>query len=305
VDLTTLVPMLARHLSIRRADLLEKDIRLHLLLGDLAGRGAFSDELLLKGGTCLIKCYLGYPRFSEDLDFTWGQQDAWSSAGTKNGRTKLRPVQREFAAHLDRICHDAGYTFHPKTDLSYGRSNRLMTASIRYRQTDGHPGAIRIQINFHEPVLYPATRKHAQGLLGSAVPDALRSGDEETTDAYTRPVRVRAYDPREILVEKARAVLTRQAAKGRDLLDLYLLQRHFGLEVADFEENILLKTRFSAGGAARYRRHLDNANARLEQLLKEDVRPLLIREIDLRSFPEFRAKTLSVLRNLASRAALP
>ena len=61
-------------LVIRRPDLVEKDIILHELLISLSKDDFFSGNFLFKGGTCLIKNYLGYFRFSEDLDFTWRRQ---------------------------------------------------------------------------------------------------------------------------------------------------------------------------------------------------------------------------------------
>ncbi len=65
------VPMLAQHLGVRDQELREKDIRLHTLLASLVRDPTFGPHLAFKGGTCLIKCYLNYPRFSTDLDFTW------------------------------------------------------------------------------------------------------------------------------------------------------------------------------------------------------------------------------------------
>jgi len=56
--------------GIRRTDLIEKDLILHQLLLDLSENKFFSENFVFKGGTCLIKCYLGYFRFSEDIDFT-------------------------------------------------------------------------------------------------------------------------------------------------------------------------------------------------------------------------------------------
>jgi len=60
--------------QIKRTDLLEKDLILHQILLDLSKNRFFSKNFVFKGGTCLIKCYLGYFRFSEDVDFTWENQ---------------------------------------------------------------------------------------------------------------------------------------------------------------------------------------------------------------------------------------
>lgn len=55
---------MAAHSGVRDQDLLEKDVRLHFLLQALAEDETANGELVFKGGTCLIKCYLDYPRFS-------------------------------------------------------------------------------------------------------------------------------------------------------------------------------------------------------------------------------------------------
>lgn len=60
----------ARILDIQRRDLIEKDVILHQMLLDLSNDKFFSENFAFKGGTCLIKCYYGYKRFSEDIDFT-------------------------------------------------------------------------------------------------------------------------------------------------------------------------------------------------------------------------------------------
>lgn len=52
----TLVPMLAEHLNLPDQELLEKDVRLHRLLGSLSRDPNFGPHLAFKGGTCLIKC---------------------------------------------------------------------------------------------------------------------------------------------------------------------------------------------------------------------------------------------------------
>jgi predicted nucleotidyltransferase component of viral defense system len=61
---------ISRIRGIQRRDLVEKDLLLHRLLRYLSLYPRFSENYLFKGGTCLIKCHLGYYRFSEDVDFT-------------------------------------------------------------------------------------------------------------------------------------------------------------------------------------------------------------------------------------------
>ena len=61
-------------LGIQKRDLIEKDILLQMLLNELTKNKDFKDNFAFKGGTCLLKIYFGYFRFSEDLDFTYLNQ---------------------------------------------------------------------------------------------------------------------------------------------------------------------------------------------------------------------------------------
>lgn len=61
---------IASRFNIKQRDLLEKDIQIQKILLDLIKDDFFSKNFAFKGGTCLIKCYLGYYHFSEDIDFT-------------------------------------------------------------------------------------------------------------------------------------------------------------------------------------------------------------------------------------------
>lgn len=54
----------------KRPDITEKDFYIHALLREISSDSYLAENLILKGGTCLIKAYLGYYRFSEDADFT-------------------------------------------------------------------------------------------------------------------------------------------------------------------------------------------------------------------------------------------
>jgi len=58
----------------QRRDMIEKDVILHELLLDLSRNEFFAGNFAFKGGTCLIKCFYGYKRLSEDIDFTWKKQ---------------------------------------------------------------------------------------------------------------------------------------------------------------------------------------------------------------------------------------
>ncbi|MFO7991817.1 MAG: nucleotidyl transferase AbiEii/AbiGii toxin family protein [Thermoplasmata archaeon] len=91
-------------LDINRADLVEKDVILHNLLSEISDDGMLRDDLIFKGGSCLIKCYLGYYRFSEDLDFTWKDQKTFHDRSGKEIRRYLSHVIDEIGDRFERIC---------------------------------------------------------------------------------------------------------------------------------------------------------------------------------------------------------
>ena len=87
-----LVNQVATILGIPRWDLIEKDLILHQILTDLSQDEFFAPNFLFKGGICLAKAYLGYLRFSEDIDFTWKDQAAFKGMPTNKLRAHLSNV---------------------------------------------------------------------------------------------------------------------------------------------------------------------------------------------------------------------
>ncbi len=298
-----LVPMLAEHLGVKDQELLEKDVRLHALLGSLVRDSTFGSHLVFKGGTCLIKCYLDYPRFSTDLDFTWvaGAGEEGGGRGTQRFRRRIRPTQRTLEAWFEDWAERQGYGSENPRFFSYGRSNRMMTANLRYPSVSTVDGLVKVQINFEEPLLYPIVATQAKSLLRGTVPPAFRLLEGDPATGYATAVPVTAYDPREILVEKCRAILTRTAAKSRDLVDLFLLERDRGLRVENDEAGVVEKTRRSVQGSARYRAQARSFDERETLLLEEDVRPLLLKPIDVDAFQRHRERVIPFLKGLLPR----
>jgi hypothetical protein len=295
-----LTPMLSEHLGVKDLELLEKDVRLHALLGSFVRDPTFGSHLVFKGGTCLIKCYLDYPRFSTDLDFTWlsGPGEERNGHGTNRLRRRIRPTQRVLEAWFKDWAMRQGYVSEDPQFFHYGRSNRMMTVNLRYPSASTRDAIVKVQINFEEPLLYPTVSTPARSLLRGTVPAAFHLLEGDPATGYATPVPVIAYDPREILVEKCRAILTRAAAKSRDLVDLFLLERDRGLRVENHEAGVVEKTRRSVQGSARYRAQARCFDERETLLLEEDVRPLLLKPIDADAFQQHRERVIRFLKGL-------
>ncbi|MEI7961115.1 MAG: nucleotidyl transferase AbiEii/AbiGii toxin family protein, partial [archaeon] len=65
---------------------LEKDLYLQGIISELSKSNYFRKNYVFKGGTCLTKAYFGYYRFSEDLDFTWINQQIFENMSAKQER---------------------------------------------------------------------------------------------------------------------------------------------------------------------------------------------------------------------------
>ncbi len=297
------VAMLAQHLGVKDQELLEKDVRLHTLLGSLVRDPSVAPHLAFKGGTCLIKCYLDYPRFSTDLDFTWiaPSPPLTTPKGAKDFRRGIRPTQRELEAWFQGWAEAHGYRAEHPEFFHYGRTNRMMTVNLRYPSPAAGNGLVKVQLNFEDPLLFPTVTAEARSLLQGGIPAPFRLLEGDPAVGYAAPIPVTAYDPRDILVEKCRAILTRTAAKSRDLVDLFLLERDLGFRVEDHEAEIVAKTRRAVEGSARYREQAERFAAREALLLEEDVRHLLLKPIDMAAFQRDRERVVPFLRSLLPR----
>jgi len=80
-QLEKIIPVLAQKHNFR-LEIVEKDYYLTLVLNNVESH--LSDKLVLKGGTLLNKIHLGYNRLSEDLDFTYLNQEQLTSRSKRS-----------------------------------------------------------------------------------------------------------------------------------------------------------------------------------------------------------------------------
>ncbi|MEM0287957.1 MAG: nucleotidyl transferase AbiEii/AbiGii toxin family protein [Nitrososphaerota archaeon] len=281
---------LAGKLNIQRRDLIEKDIILHQILLDLSKDKFFSWNFVFKGGTCLIKCYYGYKRFSEDIDFTWKKQNVFRGKSQKGIRDYLSDVINKTGAIFERIAEKRGLEFRCKKNdrnfVELGGSNKFCTFKIWYdSEILGRKSFIKVQINFVEQFCLRPRKGRLNSLLVRQDPE-LKALYPEYKE-YVRAVSFDIYDLREILSEKTRALLTRRGTKARDFLDVYLIYKHYGMKPEDVEECIMTKINFALKLYARFRYNLKEKMKLLESGNIFDwgqERRLLLSEIDEKDF---------------------
>ena len=110
-----------------------------------------------------------------------------------------------------------------------------------------------------------------------------------------------AYDEREILCEKVRAILTRRAQKLRDFYDLFMLSKH-GYKIEDLAKEILEKVRASLY-YRKYRSNLERNRKGLEIVegfLEDPFERRLLIELPQRDFEDFLKVVGEKLREIAN-----
>ncbi len=266
----------------RRADVVEKDYYLHQLLMEISHDPYLRDNLVFKGGTCLVKAYSGYYRFSEDIDFTWADQTGWSQATTSRRNDLCAKECEEIIRHVKIIADRMGLSFSGSKngdDVHISSGGKMLTLRPTYYSALGRMRSeVKLEFNLHDLVLFPfRDRKLGTYIEGDGF-GSLESLFEEPFHIYTSSVELTCYDSREIFIEKCRALMTRKVYKPRDSLDLYHMGKTMGFTVRDHEEGIVRKVGFSLDT---YERYLDNIEDNDLSKLRYDRRDenLLLREM--------------------------
>ncbi len=206
---------------------------MHQLLLDLSKNDFFSSNFAFKGGTCLIKCYYGYRRFSEDINFTWKKQADFGGWSQKQIRSKLSSTIDRTGKVFEEIARRRGLEFKCKksdrTFVELGGSNKICTFKLWYvSEILNRRSFIKVQINFVEQMCFKLKRRRLRSLLAKEDPQLKALFPEY--DDYAARISLDVYDVREILSEKVRALLTRTGTKARDFVDVYLISKEYGLK---------------------------------------------------------------------------
>ncbi|MFT4305153.1 MAG: nucleotidyl transferase AbiEii/AbiGii toxin family protein, partial [Candidatus Woesearchaeota archaeon] len=138
--------------------LLEKDLIIHLILLHLSKNKDFKEKYAFKGGTCLIKAYFDYYRFSEDLDFTFINQHLFKNKSKKQIR-KLISKELDLIINLLNDFHK-DLIFEPdksnKKFFEFGAGNIFTTIKMYYKSIETKKESfIKLQFNFMEQLFYP------------------------------------------------------------------------------------------------------------------------------------------------------
>jgi predicted nucleotidyltransferase component of viral defense system len=212
-EVTSLLKNRARETGLR-LDILEKDYALSYLLAAIAEEPFLGEELILKGGTALRKCYYPDYRFSEDLDFSTRSPGAIPDLDGKMSSVTQR---------MNRLLGERGPFQSQVEPFILREPHPFEQAAFLVRvQFPAHRQPLcrlKVEITVDEPLLLPQMQ----------VP--ILHDYEEALAAETQ-----VYQLAEIIAEKLRALLqskSRLSTRGwgasrvcRDYYDLWsILQR--------------------------------------------------------------------------------
>ncbi|HEX9908721.1 MAG TPA: nucleotidyl transferase AbiEii/AbiGii toxin family protein [Thermoplasmata archaeon] len=253
---------LARARGSGNSDIVEKDYHLHRVLHGIAQDEHLKGNLVFKGGTCLVKAYTGYYRFSEDIDFSW------KHGGDLEGKTKNKMIaicSDEITALVSAfkgISEKLGFRFYgDKADteeVHISSGGRMVDMYLRYNsEVSGLPTKIKIQVNLVDTILYPFRKLSLRSYVDGVDLEGMRVLYKEPCQEYCRPIQFECYDAREIFVEKCRAAMTRTVYKPRDVLDICIMQDKYDYSIPDYREQIVKKTRFMLKTYRRYQENIE------------------------------------------------
>jgi predicted nucleotidyltransferase component of viral defense system len=234
----------------KRRDIVEKDYHLQRLLHEFAKEDWLRENLLFKGGTCLIKAYLDYHRFSEDLDFTWRDQSFWATGSKTKGRKHCETMITELVNRTRDVSQKIGLVFKgdkkDAKEVHIHTGARMLTMTASYNsEVLGIPSSIKIEVGFAELLVFPPQVRHLRSYAEGFNVRELSLLYPEHLKNYFDEVKLPCYDVKEIYLEKCRAAMTRLPSKMRDLVDIYYIQKKFNLDLDEYVSQITDKTLFS------------------------------------------------------------
>ncbi len=216
IDLKGFIIDLAEKLKFPRADLLEKDYHLTRILHKISEKQI--KDLVFKGGTCLNKCYLGFYRLSEDLDFVYNNDT--KELSKRQIKLILDKLRRELIGILDVLGFE--------TSKELGKGWKMLTSKIEPRVVgleiitnynsliDNSVQTIKLEISFRKKLRKPTKRKTIKHEFIDATGEPILEKDIE----------IEVIDLNENLAEKFRALMVRKNIAIRDVYDIHFILKN-------------------------------------------------------------------------------
>jgi len=287
-----------------KREIIEKDYHLHRILYEISEENHLANNLVFKGGTCLMKAYTGYYRFSEDIDFTWKDSGIWVNKSPSQVRRlcsqKITTLIEQFKIISDKLdlTFEGDKADNNQVHISSG--GRMVQFFIRYdSEILDRQEWIKVEINFVDKIIYPFQKKTLKSYVEGVKSEELRFLYKEPWMEYNRRIQLDCYDPREIFIEKCRAAVTRKAYKLRDIIDIYHLEKEYDYTIINYKQQITEKTEFILEQYNRYQENMEIKKFPKPYLLNHEELNLMITKPpkDLSQNIERIHQELELLRN--------
>lgn len=291
-----------------RADLIEKDYHIHRILRGVSQNDYLSSSYLFKGGTCLAKAYLGYYRFSVDVDFTWADQSVWEAMTPSKARRTCSEEIYHLIDNVKQIADDIGLELSAdksdRKNIKISAGGRITTLFLRYdSEVLSTSDWIKFEVNFIDLLLYPPQRRPLSSYAQDVRNNELTFLFKDQFNEYITPIVLECYSPLEIFVEKCRAAITRKVFKYRDLVDIHHLKEKMGFEIMDHSHEIIAKTRYMLDLYRKYRENIELMRITPEAIARSEETSMLIAPatLGLHQEAEIVSKELNKIREMVLR----
>ncbi len=285
---------------------IEKDYFISLFLSTWqklkdAGKISHLDKIIFKGGTLLARNYLDYPRISEDIDFTYNNSNDLRKIKSDNKREKeIKKVVLPIIDEIKLICSTAKFDFetdraNPKyIDLRNSRAVYILNVYYNSLITgEGIP--IKIELNFLERIIHECPKLKINNIVDMDL--TLKSIGYDLSN-----IKIDTYHLDEIVLEKYRAILTREKLKERDIFDLYLINKDCK-NVLKFDNNLIFEKIMSGDIISpELRENLANNCKLLHDKdfgdSDDDINRLTLVEINKEDYETFKNQLYEKLKNI-------
>lgn len=239
-------------------NLVKESIHLHLL-SSLSDAGVLR-HVVFQGGTCLRLCY-GGERYSEDLDFVCGKSGSYldklefNKLITSALESAKRSLQRDFDIGLDQIT--IKQPAHPMAIKGHAVAVAAWQIVVPVEKTS-HSAKSRIKIEFANVPSYDSGPRVARAPLGLV---------------QIQDVILTVESPKEILADKAVALVARERPKYRDVWDVWDLADRMKAEV----DRDMVQRKFVDYGTAEVE---TKAKRRIEELAEKSTANAFLQEMN-------------------------
>ena len=207
-------------------EMIKKDLALSYILYEMSedikkDKNSPFNKLIFKGGTLLSKSHLDYHRLSEDLDFTFSENKMLNKLSKTQKSKKIKQyLKMDFLPRFEKITEKYSFDFDSsemnKETQKYCPIKAPFHLAKFYIYLDKNDQiSIKIEINFLDELFYEPRKIKLNHLNSSSQNLIFPLGEIEFN----------SYSIEEILIEKIRAILTREdKIHERDIFDLFLLK---------------------------------------------------------------------------------